>query len=454
MPAWSLWIALFALAVPPDVDALLKEHYLSRTPTARAAAARKILETPGLTAKTLATAIGKVQLWEASPTGDQEMDLHLFPGDAGRRHVLVRVPEDYDPTKAWPLIITLHGSGANAPGQMAVTRQMLGRRAEQFILAAPQDLGPLNFTDEDAVVGQPRRLLVELRHRYHIDPDRVYFTGYSLGGHNTWMAGVMHADCFAGLMPLATPMQVIGQGMIDDDLLANLNNVPILFCWGARDNLGPDGKAHPQGGNAAMNKQIAGIMRRLKIKGFDGVERPETGHLGVAPPANKLSKWLDRKRPRWPKRVHQTFRLPEQSRAYWVEAEGLQGEPLSLTLKIPGAKPGEDPREAQRKFLLGRLGCIEASVEGQTITLQTRRSTYVALLLSDDLIDLDQPVTIVRNKKTVYTGPVPRDLSVMLRESAESWDFARLPSARVIVPVGGKVRFGYTTPKPKKPAAK
>ncbi|MND03248.1 hypothetical protein D3C83_229850 [compost metagenome] len=36
-----------------------------------------------------------------------------------------------------------------------------------------------------------------------------------------------------------------------------------------------------------------------------------------------------------------------------------------------------------------------------------------------------------------------RDMRVTLREAARTWDFDRLASARVVVPVAGKVKFGY-----------
>jgi hypothetical protein len=67
----------------------------------------------------------------------------------------------------------------------------------------------------------------------------------------------------------------------------------------------------------------------------------------------------------------------------------------------------------------------------------------VTLLLSDELLDLDRPVMIIRNGKKRFEGRVRRDLRVMLREAAGDWDFARLPTARAVIPVGGMVRFGY-----------
>ena len=64
-------------------------------------------------------------------------------------------------------------------------------------------------------------------------------------------------------------------------------------------------------------------------------------------------------------------------------------------------------------------------------------------MLSGELIDLDKPVTIIRNQKKRWAGKIEPDLRVILVEAARSWDFERLPTARVVVPVGGAVKFGY-----------
>ena len=108
---------------------------------------------------------------------------------------------------------------------MQMTRTILGDAAQSHLIVAPQDIGPLGFTESDEVVDQPRRLLYSVRRQFHIDNDRVFLMGYSIGSHNTWMAAVMHADCFAGIMPLATPLQLIGSDMLYDVLTPNLRNL-------------------------------------------------------------------------------------------------------------------------------------------------------------------------------------------------------------------------------------
>ncbi|MFH1418150.1 MAG: hypothetical protein ABII12_07705 [Planctomycetota bacterium] len=426
-----------------DLESSLREHFLARTSSQRTQIQKKILADRELTPAKLAAAIRALQLWSAQPSGEQQTVLRLRRGESSERPVWIHVPQGYDPAKRWPLVITLHGHGGQAVHMLRLTRQLLGNRAEEFIIAAPQDIGPLGFTLPTHTVQRPRDLLNALRRVYHIDSDRVYLMGYSQGSHNTWLAAIMHADCFAGIVPLATHLQVVGDDLLYASLLPDTRSLGILFCWGKLDTLDAEGKPHPQGGNAHNCRRMRTVIEGLKFEHFHGIELEGVGHMGVQPPADLLSELLDQKRAHYPDRVRQIFRLPDQSTAYWVSADAMSGEPLPDTqLNIPVAQ-GADPIVAQRKWIVDRLGLIEARCKEQTIKIRSHRVPRVVLLFSDELIDLDQPIRIFRGKRKCFQGRIERDMRVMLTEAARGWDFDRLPTARVVVPVGGKVKFGY-----------
>lgn len=448
MFAVVMCIATFLPPPAPDMerlDILLRELLLANTGTERQVIAQRILTEKGLTPKKLAAALRGVRLWEKQTAGVQQLNVSPVGDESAELQVLVEVPEKYNPKKRWPVLIALHGHGGNAEAMLAFARKMLGDRAREFLIAAPQDLGPIELTASPETAARPRELVQALRRRFHVDNDRVFLIGYSAGSHDAWMTTLMYPDNFAGVVPLATPLQVIGGFLLFDELLPNARNVPILFCWGAKDNLDTDGKAREDGGNAGLNRKMSEMISHLGFKHFEFVELPDVGHQGVVPPAKPLSTLLKRRRERYPRQVRQVFRLPAQGDAYWVSADRLIGEPLpDGDLRIPYAV-GEDPLAAEKKWLIGKLGLVEAVCEGQTITLTTRRTGNVVLLLSGELLDLDKPVTIIRNEKKRWEGKITPDLRVMLFEAARSWDFERLPTSRVVVPVGGTVKFGYPT---------
>lgn len=322
-------------------------------------------------------------------------------------------------------------------------RRLLGDHADDYLIAAPEGFGSMHLRGGADEVGRPRDLVVALRHRFRLDDTRIFLMGYSLGGHNTWLGGILHADLFAGIMPLATPLQIVGSDLLFEELLPNLANTNTLFVWGVNDNVDAHGNVRQDGGNAAWNRRMTQIMRQLKIENFEPVELAGVGHLNVVPPEAALNRWLRRKRERYPRKIRHVYRLIEHGSAYWLRAGGFQGDPLpdgKLRIRF---KPGEDAHRAERDHLIRQLGLIEAGVEGQAITLKARRTTRVVLLLHDRFIDLDKAVTIRRGQRELYRGKIPHDPRVLLREAANDWDLDRLFSARVVVPVGGRVKFGY-----------
>jgi len=437
---------IFTLPAQGDdrLEDSLRRFFKATTPSEQAAARKEILATKALTPAKLAAAIRGLQLWEARETGEYEATLRLRKGKSSEMQLWLQVPEGYDPARPWPLVIALHGQGGKAQQMLRLTRQILDDKAKDFIIAAPQDLGPLGFTMPPDVVARPRNLLTALRRMFRIDSDRVFIVGYSQGSHDAWMSAVMHGDCFTGIVPLAAPLQVVGNDLLYEELLANARHVGVLFCWGANDNLDAEGKLHPAGGNAAACKAMTRAIAKLKYDSFKHVELEGVGHLGVAPPPDLLADLLKRSRPRYPQEVRQTFRLPDQSDAYWIGAADLEGEPLPdgrLSIPVPA---DEDPIAVQRKWLTDRLGLIDAACKKQTIKFTVRRAVNVVLLLDGELIDLDKPVKIIRGKRTAFEGKIERDMKVMLTEAARTWDFARLPVTRVVVPRTGKVTFGYS----------
>jgi len=119
---------------------------------------------------------------------------------------VVSLPQNYDSTKTYGLLVALHGSGSEPNTilqNLAGVPQRLG-----YIAMAPYGTyayGPDRFnwnTMEDS----EQRVLETLkiaRARYHIDPSRIILFGFSLGGTVTYYAGTKNAGLFKGIIPVA-----------------------------------------------------------------------------------------------------------------------------------------------------------------------------------------------------------------------------------------------------------
>lgn len=141
---------------------------------------------------------------------------------------LLFLPEKYgQDDKKWPLILFLHGSGergsdidkvkVNGPPKIVEKKKDL-----PFIVISPQcpagenwDVRVLNKLLDDAIA------------KYHVDPERVYLTGLSLGGGGTWRWAAANPERFAAIVPIA--------GFGDAKLGAKLKHVSVWAFHGQKD---------------------------------------------------------------------------------------------------------------------------------------------------------------------------------------------------------------------------
>jgi hypothetical protein len=305
-----------------------------------------------------------------------------------------------------------------------------------MVVAAPQAAwnGPFDIHDE-LETDQPVRTLRELRRRFHIDSNRVFVTGYSKGGHRTCSASVMFADQFAGSLPLAGSMALPqGEGLFPQ-FLPNLQYLPMLMVWGALDTTGPNGKESPSGGIAGLNRSFAKVSGQMSLP-LTTFEHPELGHGGIIPPPDELSTLLSERRTLYPPEISHWFRYPGQGRAYWVRLVEFQGQPWSDGRVHVQLKRGDNPDEAFLRETRRRMGKLQGHIEGQTVTVRSKRVIVVDILLNDELVDLNEPVRIKLNGRKAFDGLLERRIDTLLDVAASDWDFDRLFCTRIRVKLG------------------
>jgi len=96
------------------------------------------------------------------------------------------------------LFLSLHGAGVEALGQAnAYGHKNWG------ILVAPTNRRPYGYNWENWGRLDALEVLEIAKQKFDIDPNRIYLTGHSMGGHGTWQLGVNYADQFAAIGPSA-----------------------------------------------------------------------------------------------------------------------------------------------------------------------------------------------------------------------------------------------------------
>jgi photosystem II stability/assembly factor-like uncharacterized protein/predicted esterase len=180
-------------------------------------------------------------------------EFHALPLESGglTRHYFLYVPSKYDCKSApWPLLIDFHGTASGTEADdpeeyYALPGMMTEADAEGFIVARPRSLsatsGGENIYQWDINPGDLQKnaafahdLVVALASEYHVDPARVYGSGFSNG---TNMVSQFLADSPVVFHGIA----VVGGGIWDTPTAAEFGNPVerIYAATGYREYLYP-----------------------------------------------------------------------------------------------------------------------------------------------------------------------------------------------------------------------
>jgi polyhydroxybutyrate depolymerase len=135
--------------------------------------------------------------------------------------VILHVPSGYTGNTKVPLVLNMHGSGSTAAAQEVFTGMDATSDADGFIVAYPQALIPDGSGFDWNVPGQPlvggrsvpanapndiqflTGLVGTLSHRYCIDHNRVFATGFSGGARTASQLACDSSATFAAVAPVS-----------------------------------------------------------------------------------------------------------------------------------------------------------------------------------------------------------------------------------------------------------
>jgi poly(3-hydroxybutyrate) depolymerase len=248
----ALGAPALAQEAAPDAAKVVELVEKAGDPAKAAAALREAGVTPG-EARTLLRA--------GRPYGAEATGEHLVRITAAGRTTdcAIIVPSSYDPAKKWPLVVALHGLGGDYRQALAIFGSLADERG--FVMVAPS-AGKPGDTDVEPFIRDmvwrmsrakqwwsyeaesfPMAALDAAKSRLNIDEDRVFLTGYSMGGFGSWNIGLRQWDRFAGAAPFAagmTPAEAIsGKQPKLRRLLDNARKLPFFVVHGEHDRLVP-----------------------------------------------------------------------------------------------------------------------------------------------------------------------------------------------------------------------
>jgi hypothetical protein len=310
----------------------------------------------------------------------------LTHGDKRMKYEVVKFG---DSAAGQPLFISMHGGG-NAPPHINESQwENQVQLAHAYKPAAGLYVAPRAPTDTWNLWHEPHidvlfaRLIENMIAVEGVDPNRVYLMGYSAGGDGTYELAPRMADRFAAASMMAGHPNAVSP--------LGLRNLPFTIHVGAEDAGYGRNKVAVEFGEklAALQKaDPGGYVHLLRLhKG--------RGH------------WMnleDREAIPW---MEKHTRNPVPDKIVWHQSSVTHDRCYWLAIPKADAKAGQD---------------ITAERKEQNITVTAKANDRVTVLLNDRMLDLDQPVTVTWNGKTLEPRRVSRTLAVIRRTMEQRGD--------------------------------
>jgi predicted esterase len=173
------------------------------------------------------------------------------------------VPESYDPAHPTPLILALHGLGGTEDSYFEVYGDgLLEKLAEErgYLVVAP--LGHRVDGFYSGVSEQDVMTVLEMvREEFHVDAQRIYLTGHSMGGFGSFALAARHPGLFAAIAPVA------GGGQPSS--VASFSHVPMFVVHGDADRVVPVAQSREM---VEAAREAGAEVEYIEIKGGDHME--------------------------------------------------------------------------------------------------------------------------------------------------------------------------------------
>ena len=174
-----------------------------------------------------------IQPLPVPPVDDSDSPgFHLRAMKEGDRKYSVFLPEGYDPSKEYPAILFLHGSGERGddgilPSQAGIG-PIIAAEPSRFpaIVVFPQ--ARTTWAPDSPDIQAALAAFEEVAARHKVDRSRVYLTGLSMGGHGTWGLASTKPEMFAVAVPIC--------GFGDPSWAKTIGDLPVWTFVGDADN--------------------------------------------------------------------------------------------------------------------------------------------------------------------------------------------------------------------------
>lgn len=341
---------------------------------------------------------------------------------------LLYVPKSYKPTKQTPLLVVGHGGNGAMNAAYATKAALSGTlgwlpivEKKGMILVAPlseRGWGPIGNSIIFSLISWTQR-------QFNIDPDRIYLTGHSMGGHLSHRSAIFLGDRWGAVSPMSG-----GYDYVDEKhpkASRGMINVPGYATFGKKEPYD-------------INKYNHKIDKWTTENNYDWIhvekpggheiysdELPKVADFMLARPRNLyrdraygyagMSVVYDNpgKNPKWSKQHTWTPDRPiQRSTSHWLRM-------------YPRSK--DTPKENRQQR-------VWAEYKGNNhFKLTSENARRVRLYLHPKMVDLSEPIVVTANGETVFDAKVEPNIETMIELVREFDDRGRIFHAAIDVDI-------------------
>ena len=222
----------------------------------------------------------------AQPGTQRQQHFHRQLTHTADLGYLLFLPEGYAATgpNKWPLVLFLHGAGERGTNLDLVTVHgppKLVKTAKDFpfVVVSPQCPAEGIWHDDEVLA-----LLESVNAKYNIDTNRVYLTGLSMGGSDSWSLGTKYPERFAAIAPICGGGDDLPLLLASPEQKRALGTLGIWAFHGGKDTVVPVGESQRM-----TNALIKAGCNDVKLTIY-----PEAGHDSWTQAYNdpELWKWF------------------------------------------------------------------------------------------------------------------------------------------------------------------
>lgn len=336
-------------------------------------------------------------------------------------HYMLFIPENYDPTRPWPVRWDLHGGmgqpawkapdGSWSPGWAAVDQYY-----NTDITVVPAGWWDSMWWEANQVENF-QAILAELKRTWNVDENKVYIFGNSDGAIGAWFHAFRAPDPWAYYMGfVGFPARLTNRALRADGQmhLSNLSGQRFYLRNGVHDRII----------DIEVMRAYLNVIDKIDVDILYR-ESPHAGHdlrLTREEELEPFNHFRKARRDPLPDRLSwATERTDRYNRRLWLIIDELAPDTLvdehNILPRIYGKNVPRTPAPESKPW-----GRVELQRTGNTVQATTVGVRRFRLLLSPESFDFTKPIRVIVDEQTVFAQRVTPDLKTLVKWALRDTD--------------------------------